>query len=157
VFAVYTVHNPVSNPQNPRNKPCTFVAPVPGPPRQSNMRFFKWQGGYESKQDVPLPLSALSGSIAGISYWSVPYPADSIKSRIQTDPRMAGKGFFEIGASTAVFKHRLPLPLSVLWCFHCLVFGSHLACSLWLFTVLLCVAVRSLERCVSAMLCFAVL
>lgn len=61
------------------------------------MRFFKIQGGYESKQDVPLGFSALSGSFAGVGYWGVPYPADSIKSRIQTDPRMAGKGFFEIG------------------------------------------------------------
>ena len=61
------------------------------------MRMFKIQGGYATKQDVPLGFSALSGSIAGIGYWGVPYPADSIKSRIQTDPRVAGRGFFSIG------------------------------------------------------------
>lgn len=64
------------------------------------MRLFTIYGGYGSKKEVPLGYSALAGSVAGIGYWGVPYPADSIKSRIQTDPRMAGKGFFEIGASS---------------------------------------------------------
>ena len=62
------------------------------------MRGFQYLLGHESKRDVPLGYSALAGSIAGIGYWGVPYPADTIKSRIQTDPRMEGKGFIEIGA-----------------------------------------------------------
>ncbi len=55
-------------------------------------------GGYASKQDVPLYFNALAGSAAGIAYWGIPYPADSIKSRIQTDPTMAQRGFFDVGA-----------------------------------------------------------
>ena len=30
-------------------------------------------------------------------YWVVPYPADTIKSRIQTDPNMTGKSFVQVG------------------------------------------------------------
>uniref|UniRef100_A0A7S0B0K7 Uncharacterized protein n=1 Tax=Pyrodinium bahamense TaxID=73915 RepID=A0A7S0B0K7_9DINO len=57
--------------------------------------------GLERKADVPLAYSALAGSAAGVAYWAVPFPADTVKSKLQTDPRLAGKPF------SAVFRQVL--------------------------------------------------
>ena len=45
----------------------------------------------EKREDVPLMYSAMSGSVAGVMYWLIPYPADTVKSKIQTDSRFADK------------------------------------------------------------------
>lgn len=52
--------------------------------------------GYERKTDVPLGFSALAGSFAGVAYWFVPFPADTVKSKLQTDPRFAGRPFLDV-------------------------------------------------------------
>lgn len=54
-------------------------------------RAWQHQLGYEKKSDLPLVFSALSGSVAGMAYWCVPFPADTAKSYLQTDPKFAGK------------------------------------------------------------------
>merc|ERR1712187_105289 len=52
--------------------------------------------GDQRKKDVPLYWSAFSGSWAGVAYWAVPYPADTVKSKIQTDSRFRSKSFVEV-------------------------------------------------------------
>jgi len=47
----------------------------------------------ERRKDLPLIWNALAGSCAGIAYWLVPFPADTVKSRLQTDPRYEGLSF----------------------------------------------------------------
>ena len=42
---------------------------------------------------MPLYWSAFAGSWAGAAYWGVPYPADTLKSKIQTDERFRGHSF----------------------------------------------------------------
>merc|ERR1719215_2217634 len=51
--------------------------------------------GYDKKKDVPLYWSALAGSAAGVAYWGVPFPADTLKSKMQTDARFSGLGYGE--------------------------------------------------------------
>lgn len=51
---------------------------------------------HERKADVPLAFSALAGSVAGVAYWAVPFPADTVKSKLQTDPRFEGRPFVEV-------------------------------------------------------------
>eukprot|EP00418_Pyrodinium_bahamense_P010877 CAMPEP_0179110822 /NCGR_PEP_ID=MMETSP0796-20121207/51738_1 /TAXON_ID=73915 /ORGANISM="Pyrodinium bahamense, Strain pbaha01" /LENGTH=311 /DNA_ID=CAMNT_0020808965 /DNA_START=23 /DNA_END=959 /DNA_ORIENTATION=- len=46
--------------------------------------------GLERKADVPLAYSAIAGSAAGMAYWAVPFPADTVKSKMQADPRLVG-------------------------------------------------------------------
>merc|ERR1712039_267656 len=53
-------------------------------------------GGYDRKSDIPLGWSALAGSAAGVSCWGVPFPADTVKSKLQTDPRFAGTPGVEV-------------------------------------------------------------
>lgn len=52
--------------------------------------------GDERKSDVPLYWSAFSGSCAGVAYWAVPFPADTVKSKIQTDSRFRGASFLNV-------------------------------------------------------------
>jgi len=52
--------------------------------------------GYDRKADVPLGFTALAGSVAGVAYWAVPFPADTVKSKLQTDPRFAGRPFVDV-------------------------------------------------------------
>eukprot|EP00428_Durinskia_dybowskii_P007786 CAMPEP_0170303112 /NCGR_PEP_ID=MMETSP0116_2-20130129/51865_1 /TAXON_ID=400756 /ORGANISM="Durinskia baltica, Strain CSIRO CS-38" /LENGTH=310 /DNA_ID=CAMNT_0010555033 /DNA_START=55 /DNA_END=984 /DNA_ORIENTATION=+ len=52
--------------------------------------------GYERKKDVPVGWSALAGSAAGVAYWGVPFPADTVKSLQQTDARFANRGFADV-------------------------------------------------------------
>ncbi len=47
----------------------------------------------ENLKDVPLGYTAFSGACAGVMYWAVPYPADTVKSRIQTDARFSELSF----------------------------------------------------------------
>mmetsp|Transcript_21274 Transcript_21274/g.37530 ORF Transcript_21274/g.37530 Transcript_21274/m.37530 type:complete len:267 (-) Transcript_21274:335-1135(-) len=51
----------------------------------------------ERQKDLPLYYIALSGACAGVAYWAVPYPADTIKSMIQTNPAFSGMSFAEAG------------------------------------------------------------
>ena len=62
-----------------------------------------WYGTYETlvrimqinlnineKNNLPLQYSALAGSFAGVGYWLVPFPMDTVKSKLQTDKRVRG-------------------------------------------------------------------
>eukprot|EP00933_Yihiella_yeosuensis_P062676 TRINITY_DN6565_c0_g6_i1.p1 TRINITY_DN6565_c0_g6~~TRINITY_DN6565_c0_g6_i1.p1 ORF type:complete len:330 (+),score=37.16 TRINITY_DN6565_c0_g6_i1:52-990(+) len=60
------------------------------------MRIVQTIHGHERKKDVPLYYSALGGSCAGVAYWGVPYPADTVKSKIQTDSRFHGQSFASV-------------------------------------------------------------
>merc|ERR1719447_1443055 len=55
------------------------------------LRGIQMSRGYERKADVPVAWSALAGSCAGVCYWAVPFPADTVKSKLQTDSRYFGK------------------------------------------------------------------
>lgn len=46
-------------------------------------------------EDVPLGWTMVAGGCAGVAYWGVPYPADTVKSKIQTVPRFSSMGFVE--------------------------------------------------------------
>mmetsp|Transcript_4352 Transcript_4352/g.6467 ORF Transcript_4352/g.6467 Transcript_4352/m.6467 type:complete len:307 (+) Transcript_4352:306-1226(+) len=48
---------------------------------------------YDNMNDVPLAWTAFAGACAGVAYWGVPYPADTVKSKIQTDPKFSGLSF----------------------------------------------------------------
>eukprot|EP00913_Durusdinium_trenchii_P014825 g13902.t1 len=50
----------------------------------------------EKKKDVALQWSALSGSAAGVAYWALPFPADTVKSKIQTDARFQSQSFISV-------------------------------------------------------------
>lgn len=52
--------------------------------------------GYDRKSDVPLAWSALAGSAAGVAYWGVPFPADTVKTKQQAEARFAGRPFVEV-------------------------------------------------------------
>lgn len=67
---------------------------------------FVWYGLYEgtckymtpvggSKKDLGLSVHLLGGAISGIGYWTAFYPADTVKSLIQTSPEYAKKSFVE--------------------------------------------------------------
>eukprot|EP00759_Apiculatamorpha_spiralis_P043889 PhF_6_TR41048/c0_g1_i1/m.62176/K15114/ORT1; mitochondrial ornithine carrier protein len=63
-----------------------------------------WYGAYESsreyfsstmrmkKHELPLPYIALSGSWAGFWYWTINFPMDTVKTRIQTHPTYHNTG-----------------------------------------------------------------
>jgi hypothetical protein len=53
------------------------------------------------KGDPPLSWTMLAGSCAGVAYWSANFPADTVKSRVQTDPTLAGRGTLEVARSIA--------------------------------------------------------
>lgn len=53
-------------------------------------------GAYKDKKDVPLSYHALGGAFAGVAYWGIPYPFDTIKSKQQTDSRFMGKSMSHI-------------------------------------------------------------
>lgn len=63
---------------------------------EAGMRFVQQARGDERKKDVPLYWSALSGSAAGVAYWALPFPADTVKSKIQTDSRFQGESFVSV-------------------------------------------------------------
>jgi hypothetical protein len=51
------------------------------------------EGG--TKADVGTGTHLLGGAMAGIAYWTAFYPADTVKSAIQTNPDFAKKSFGE--------------------------------------------------------------
>ena len=66
---------------------------------------FAWYGVYEaacahnvpeggSKKDLPGHVYLGAGALSGIAYWTAFYPADTVKSQIQTNPEFANTGFF---------------------------------------------------------------
>lgn len=42
-----------------------------------------------------------SGSCAGVAYWSANFPADTIKSRVQTDPALAQRTPLDLARTIA--------------------------------------------------------
>jgi hypothetical protein len=67
---------------------------------------FVWYGVYEgvcmlmipeggSKADLGPSAHLLGGALSGVGYWTAFYPADTVKSLIQTSPHHTGKGFLE--------------------------------------------------------------
>lgn len=67
---------------------------------------FVWYGIYEgvcmymtpqggSKADLGPCAHLLGGALSGVGYWTAFYPADTVKSLIQTNPDHVGKGFLE--------------------------------------------------------------
>jgi len=70
---------------------------------------FCWYGVYEgvcmamtpeggTKADLGTSAHLLGGAAAGVAYWTAFYPADTIKSQIQTHPQHANRGFLEMFA-----------------------------------------------------------
>lgn len=51
------------------------------------------EGG--SKKDLGPSTHLLGGAAAGVSYWTAFYPADTIKSHIQTNPKHVNSSFFQ--------------------------------------------------------------
>ena len=75
---------------------ATLLREIPG-------NFF-WYGVYEgtclamvpeggTKKDVGTMTHLLGGAMAGVAYWTAFYPADTVKSAIQTNPDFAQKSF----------------------------------------------------------------
>jgi len=69
-----------------------------------------WFGVYEGLSDAMVPVggtrddvpgwkSAIAGGFSGMAYWTAFYPAYTVKSQMQTDPKAANKSFVE------VFRH----------------------------------------------------
>jgi len=67
---------------------------------------FVWYGIYEgvcmcmmpeggTKADLGPWAHLLGGALSGVGYWTAFYPADTVKSMIQTNPDHTGKGFLE--------------------------------------------------------------
>eukprot|EP00930_Biecheleria_cincta_P031100 TRINITY_DN21578_c0_g1_i1.p1 TRINITY_DN21578_c0_g1~~TRINITY_DN21578_c0_g1_i1.p1 ORF type:complete len:325 (+),score=66.38 TRINITY_DN21578_c0_g1_i1:29-976(+) len=63
---------------------------------EAGMRGVQISRNYQRKKDVPLIWSAFCGSFAGVAYWLIPYPADTVKSKIQTDTRFRGQSFLQV-------------------------------------------------------------
>jgi len=81
-----------------RGNASTLLREVPGN--------FCWYGAYEgvckvltpeggTKDDLGPSAHLLGGASAGVAYWTAFYPADTVKSRIQTHPDHATHGFWE--------------------------------------------------------------
>ena len=77
---------------------ATLLREIPG-------NFF-WYGVYETtchlmipkggtKKDVGTSAHLLGGAMAGMSYWTAFYPADTVKSALQTNPDFAKKSFIQ--------------------------------------------------------------
>ncbi|CAK9047647.1 Mitochondrial substrate carrier family protein S (Carnitine/acylcarnitine translocase) (CAC) (Solute carrier family 25 member 20 homolog B) [Durusdinium trenchii] len=63
---------------------------------EAGMRLVQEAQQLEKKKDVALQWSALSGSAAGVAYWALPFPADTVKSKIQTDARFQSQSFISV-------------------------------------------------------------
>eukprot|EP00053_Salpingoeca_punica_P011955 m.106680 g.106680 ORF g.106680 m.106680 type:complete len:299 (-) comp15819_c1_seq2:1038-1934(-) len=66
-----------------------------------------WFGVYENlcrkmtpvggtRADLKPHQQMLAGGLSGMAYWTAFYPADTVKSQMQTNPQMAGKSFLTI-------------------------------------------------------------
>ena len=75
----------------------------PGVVREIPGNFF-WYGTYEgvckmmipdggSKEDLGSSAHLLGGAAAGVAYWTAFYPADTVKSYIQTNPNFSRASF----------------------------------------------------------------
>ena len=49
-----------------------------------------------NQADVPLQWSALAGAMAGAAYWGIPYPMDTVKSKLQSDARFHGQPMLDV-------------------------------------------------------------
>jgi len=78
---------------------CTLLREIPGN--------FAWFGVYESiiammtpegtsRHDLPIPVHMLAGGTAGVAYWTAFFPADVVKSKIQTDPTLQKESFVKV-------------------------------------------------------------
>ena len=88
-----------------RGTSSTLLREIPG-----NMA---WYGVYEcmckylsrdmenGKADLSMKHHMLAGGFSGAAYWSAFYPADTVKSKLQTDKHLANSSFVD------VFKVRL--------------------------------------------------
>jgi hypothetical protein len=83
-----------------RGNCATLMREVPGN--------FAWFGVYElvcasqvpaggTRAELPPAVSAVAGAASGVAYWTAFYPADTIKSQIQTDPALARQGIAATG------------------------------------------------------------
>ena len=81
-----------------RGNASTLLREVPGN--------FCWYGTYEgvckaltpdggTKDDLGPSAHLIGGASAGVAYWSAFYPADTVKSHVQTHPDRATHGFWE--------------------------------------------------------------
>eukprot|EP00980_Cylindrotheca_fusiformis_P006914 scaffold1442_cov128-Cylindrotheca_fusiformis.AAC.35 len=81
-----------------RGNVSTLAREVPGN--------FVWYGVYEgvckfmtpeggTKADLGPSVHLLGGALSGVGYWTAFYPADTVKSMIQTNPDHMGNGFVE--------------------------------------------------------------
>ena len=79
-----------------RGNCCTLLREIPG--------CFCWFGTYElvcqtfsthgnGKENLSPVVHMLGGGIAGVAYWTSGYVADTVKTQIQTNPSLEGKGF----------------------------------------------------------------
>ena len=66
-----------------------------------------WYGTYESfclfnmpeggsKADLGIGVHMTGGAMAGVAYWTAFYPADTVKSQIQTNPKFASSNFSQV-------------------------------------------------------------
>jgi len=80
-----------------------FLGWTPTAIREMSGNFF-WYGGYEtvcrllmkegqSKQDLTTGQLAFAGGWGGVFYWSVCYPGDTVKTRVQVNERYRSMGF----------------------------------------------------------------
>eukprot|EP00941_MAST-03F_sp_MAST-3F-sp1_P000064 g64.t1 len=70
---------------------------------------FAWYGVYEgtckacipvggTKADLGTSVHLIGGAMAGVAYWTIFYPADTVKSSIQTDPRFSSKPMIQVAS-----------------------------------------------------------
>lgn len=57
-------------------------------------RFIQPYFEYEYIDDIPLYFTAVAGSFAGVAYWFIPYPFDTLKSTLQTTNRFKNVSLF---------------------------------------------------------------
>ena len=112
-----------------------------------------WFGVYESSQrafasrlgvdreHVPLYCKAVGGGLAGMAYWAVPYPFDTLKSIQQTDSRYSGWSMRKVArtvyAETGIRALYTGLPITLVRAApaHALVFVTFDVVSVWLATL----------------------
>eukprot|EP00051_Salpingoeca_urceolata_P028454 m.486952 g.486952 ORF g.486952 m.486952 type:complete len:303 (+) comp24695_c0_seq1:164-1072(+) len=82
-----------------RGLSATLLREMPG-----NLAWFStyeglraWMAPPDQKgRDLPAYKTVMAGAASGFMYWSAFYPADTVKSRVQTDPSLEGRSFVSI-------------------------------------------------------------